>query len=43
MTHFIENDFLKVGIKEFGCELTSIISKESGFEFLWQGDASVCA
>lgn len=43
MTHFIENDFLKVGIKEFGCELTSIISKESGFEFLWQGDASVWA
>lgn len=41
MTHFIENDFLRVGVKEFGCELTSVISKESGFEFLWQGDASV--
>ncbi len=41
MTHFIENEFLKVGVKEFGCELTSVISKESGFEFLWQGDASV--
>lgn len=41
MTHFIENDFLKVGVKEFGCELTSVISKESGFEFLWQGDPSI--
>ncbi len=41
MIHYIENDFLKVGVKEFGCELTSIISKESGFEFLWQGDPSI--
>ena len=41
MTHFIENDFLIVGVKEFGAEITSIISKESGFEFLWQGDASI--
>lgn len=41
MIHFIQNDYLKVGVKEFGCEITSIVSKESGFEFLWQGDPSV--
>ena len=41
MTHFIENDFLKVGIKEYGCEITSIISKKSGYEFLWQGNPSI--
>ena len=41
MTHYIENDFLKVGVKEFGCEITSIISKKSGFEFLWQGNPAI--
>lgn len=41
MTHYIENQHLKVGVKEFGCELTSIISKETGFEYLWQGDETV--
>lgn len=41
MIHYIENDFLRVGIKEFGCELTSIISKETGSEFLWQGNPDI--
>lgn len=41
MTHFIENSYLKVGVKEFGCEITSIISQKNGYEFLWQGDASI--
>ncbi len=41
MTHYIENDFLKVGVKEMGCELTSILSKKDGYEFLWQGDEAV--
>lgn len=41
MTHFIENDSIKVGVKEFGCEITSIVSKKNGYEFLWQGDPSV--
>lgn len=27
---FIENEYLKVGIKLFGAELTSVISKEIG-------------
>lgn len=41
MTHYIENSYLKVGVKEFGAELTSIISKKSGFEFLWQGNPDI--
>ena len=41
MVHYIENDHLKVGVKEFGCELTSIISKATGFQYLWQGDKKV--
>lgn len=41
MIHYIENDYLKVGVKEFGAELTSIVSKESGFEYLWQGNPDV--
>lgn len=39
MTHYIENEFLKIGVKEDGCELTSVYSKEVGYEYLWQGDA----
>ncbi len=39
MTHYIENEFLKVGVKEFGCELTSVYSKQADFEYLWQGNA----
>ncbi len=38
MIHYIENDYLKIGVKELGCELTSVISKENGEEYLWQGD-----
>ena len=41
MTHYIENDKLIVGVKEFGCELTSVKSKDSGYEFLWQGNPDV--
>ena len=41
MTHYIENDKLIVGVKEFGCELTSVKSKDSGYEFLWQGNSDV--
>ncbi len=43
MIRYIENDFLKIGVKDFGCELTSIVSKETGFEYLWQGDEAVWA
>lgn len=41
MVHFIENSFLKVGVKEFGAEITSIVSKESGEEYLWQGNPNI--
>ncbi len=41
MTHYIENEFLKLGVKEQGCEITSIVCKETGFEYLWQGDESI--
>ena len=41
MVHYIENEHLKVGVKEFGCELTSIKSKATGFEYLWQGDEKI--
>ncbi len=38
MTHYIENDSLKIGVKEFGCELTSVYGKAEEFEYLWQAD-----
>lgn len=39
--HTIENDFLRVGVKEHGAELTSVQSKKTGYEFLWQGDEAI--
>ena len=41
MIHYIENDYIKVGVKEFGAEIASIISKKSNFEFLWQGNPDI--
>lgn len=41
MVHWIENDYLKVGVKEYGCELTSVWSKRAEYEYLWQGDPAV--
>lgn len=41
MIHYIENNFLKVGVKEAGCELTSITSKSTNYEYLWQGNPDV--
>lgn len=38
MIHYIENDYLKIGVKEFGCELTSVLNKKNEKEYLWQGD-----
>ena len=39
--HYIENEFIRVGVKEHGAELTSVVSKKTGFEYIWQGDESV--
>ena len=41
MIHYIENDQIRVGVKEFGGELTSFFDKRNGFEYLWQGDPDV--
>lgn len=41
MIYSIENKFLKVCVKSFGCEITSIQSKETGFEYLWQGNPEI--
>ncbi len=34
----LENDHLKVRINEKGAELNSIISKDTGLEYMWSGD-----
>lgn len=39
MIHYIENDYLKIGVKEDGSELASIVLKENNTEYLWQGDS----
>lgn len=41
MIHYIENDKLIVGVKEFGCEIASIKSKATGYEFMWQGNPDI--
>ena len=41
MVHYIENEYLKIGVKEYGCELTSVYSKQADYEYLWQGDPAV--
>ena len=41
MIRYIENDFLVVGVKDFGCEIASIKSKKTGYEFMWQGNPDI--
>lgn len=41
MIHSIENEYLKLSVKSFGCEIASIKSKSTGYEFMWQGDPEV--
>lgn len=41
MTSYIENGYLKIGVKSFGSVLTSVKSVKSGYEFLWQGNPDV--
>lgn len=41
MIHYIENEYLTLGVKSFGCEITSIVSKETGYEFMWQGNPDI--
>lgn len=37
----IENDFLRVSIRNKGGEITSLFNKVSGVEHLWQGDVNI--
>lgn len=41
MTHYIENSFIRLGVKEQGCEMASIFDKKTDTERLWQGDKSI--
>lgn len=34
----LSNEALTISINEVGAELTSVIDKQTGYEFLWQGD-----
>lgn len=41
MIGFLSNEKLSIGVKFAGAELTSVKSKESGYEFLWQGNPDI--
>ena len=43
MNYTIENEALRVEIADRGAEMMSLIGKKSGFEYLWQGDATYWA
>lgn len=36
-----ENEFLTIEVKKYGAELSSVKSKETGIEYLWQGNPDV--
>lgn len=38
MVYFIENGYLSVGVDTLGAQLSSILSKKTNCEYLWQGD-----
>lgn len=38
MMYTIENEILRVGISDVGAELMSVVRKDNGIEYLWQGD-----
>lgn len=39
--HSIENDFLKITVKETGAELCSILNKENNTEYIWQANPDI--
>jgi galactose mutarotase-like enzyme len=43
MNYTIENEALRVEIADRGAEIMSIVGKKTGFEYLWQGDATYWA
>lgn len=38
MVKTLENDYLKIAVKHHGAELSSLIKKSTGLEYLWQAD-----
>lgn len=40
-THHIENQYLKIGVKQVGAELCSILNKRTGTEHIWQADPDI--
>lgn len=41
MVNTIKNDYLEISVKSFGAVLTSVKSRKSGYEFLWQGNPEI--
>lgn len=41
MVNFVGNDTLEIGVKHFGAVLTSVKSKKTGYQFLWQGNPEI--
>lgn len=37
----ISNEYIEIGVKQFGAVLTSIKSNKTGYEFLWQGNPEI--
>ena len=38
MLYTIENEKIKVTVNDLGAEIMSVVSKENGFEYIWQGN-----
>ncbi len=41
MIYTIENEHIKLSVKDYGCEITSIFNKKNQREYLWQGDEAI--
>ncbi|MFB9865146.1 aldose 1-epimerase family protein [Rufibacter immobilis] len=39
-TTYLENDYVRVGVKSAGAELCSLVKKDAGLEYLWQADGT---
>ncbi|HTE32942.1 MAG TPA: hypothetical protein VK666_21315, partial [Chryseolinea sp.] len=38
MNIFLENDYIKIGIKSAGAELFTVVHKRNKLEYMWRGD-----
>lgn len=41
MIYYAENEFFTLGVKEMGAELTSLKSKKTGIEYIWNGNEEI--